>query len=105
MKVETSHPNGQDVWVLDLVGQRSEQFRRGTLISDDLPNLTIADSLLSYEGYGRLVEFEVFEPKAENEVHRDNVTRAKATCLCYSTVLSRAGAARDAKGQHERYLR
>ena len=29
-----------------------------------------------------LVEFEVFEPKTEDEVHGATVTRAKATCLC-----------------------
>ena len=34
------------------------------------------------------VEFEVFGPKADKEVHGGTVTRAKATCLCCSTVLS-----------------
>ncbi len=33
------------------------------------------------------VEFEVFEPKTENEVHGGTVTRAKATCMCCLTVL------------------
>ena len=33
------------------------------------------------------VEFEVFEPKADNEVHEGTVTRAKATCLCCGVVL------------------
>lgn len=33
------------------------------------------------------VEFEIFEPKADKEVHIGTVTRAKATCLCCSTVL------------------
>ncbi len=33
------------------------------------------------------VEFEVFEPKADKEVHGGTVTRAKATCFCCHTVL------------------
>nr|MBC8360095.1 DUF1156 domain-containing protein [Candidatus Desulfatibia profunda] len=33
------------------------------------------------------VEFEIFEPKADKEVHGGTVTRAKATCLCCGTVL------------------
>ena len=33
------------------------------------------------------VEFEVFEPTAENGVHSGTVNRAKATCLCCGTVL------------------
>ena len=33
------------------------------------------------------VEFEVFEPKADREVHGGTVTRAKATCLCCGVVL------------------
>jgi len=33
------------------------------------------------------VEFEVFEPKTEQEVHTGTVARAKATCLCCGTVL------------------
>ena len=33
------------------------------------------------------VEFEVFEPKTDKEVHAGTVTRAKATCVCCGTVL------------------
>ncbi len=55
MQVETVRSNGPDVWVAGLVGQRSEQFRRVTLTSDDISNLTIADSVLSYDGDGRLL--------------------------------------------------
>ena len=33
------------------------------------------------------VEFEVFEPSTDEEVLRDTVTRARATCLCCGTVL------------------
>jgi adenine-specific DNA methylase len=39
-------------------------------------------------GEGRKVEFEVFEPKSEKEVHAGTVTRAKATCLACGTVLA-----------------
>ena len=55
MQVETVRSNGPDIWVAGLVGQRSERFRRVTLTSDDISNLTIADSALSYDGDGRLL--------------------------------------------------
>ena len=55
MQVETVRANGPGVWVAGLVGQRSERFRRVTLTSDDISNLTIADSALSYDGDGRLL--------------------------------------------------
>ena len=34
------------------------------------------------------VEFEIFEPKSENDIPPGTVTRAKATCLCCGMVLS-----------------
>jgi len=34
------------------------------------------------------VEFDIFEPRNENEVPAETVSRAKATCLCCGTVLS-----------------
>ncbi len=55
MQVETVRSNGLNVWVAGLVGQQSEQFRRVTLTSDDISNLTITDSALSYDGDGRLL--------------------------------------------------
>ncbi len=55
MRVETVRVNGPDAWVAGLVGLQSEQFRRVTLTSDDLVGLTIADSILSYDGDGRLL--------------------------------------------------
>ena len=55
MRVETVRPNGPGVWVAGLVGQRSEQFRRVTLTSDDISSLTIADSALAYDGDGLLL--------------------------------------------------
>ena len=55
MRVETVRPSGPDAWVTGLVGLRSEQFRRVTLTSGDISNLTIADTALSYDGDGRLL--------------------------------------------------
>ena len=52
MRVETVRPNGTGVWVAGLVGQQSEQFRRVTLSSEDISNLTIADATLAYDGDG-----------------------------------------------------
>jgi len=40
------------------------------------------------EGKTPQVEFEIFEPKAESEVHNGTVARAKATCLYCGTVLA-----------------
>ena len=39
------------------------------------------------EGAAPRVEFEVYEPEADQEVHAGTVTRAKATCLCCGSVL------------------
>ena len=55
MRVETVRSNGPDIWVVGLVGQQSERFRRVTLTADDISNLTIADSALSYDGDGGLL--------------------------------------------------
>ena len=55
MRVETIRPNGAGVWVAGLVGQQSDLFRRVTLTTEDISNLTVADSTLSYDGDGRLL--------------------------------------------------
>ena len=55
MLVETVRSNGPSTWVVGLVGQQSEQFRRVTLTADDIASLIIADSALSYDGDGRLL--------------------------------------------------
>jgi len=39
------------------------------------------------KGHPPQVEFEIFGPKADKEVHGGTVTRAKATCLCCGMVL------------------
>jgi adenine-specific DNA methylase len=40
-----------------------------------------------HDGSQPTVEFEVFEPKATEDVHGSTVTRAKASCLCCNAVL------------------
>ena len=55
MRVETVRANGPDAWVAGLVGLQTEQFRRVTLTRADLLGLAIADSVLSYDGDGRLL--------------------------------------------------
>lgn len=44
--------------------------------------------VIRLEGAPPRVEFEIFEPASESQVQGGTVTRAKATCLCCSTVLS-----------------
>ena len=39
------------------------------------------------QGGSPFVEFEVFEPEADKDVHSGTVTHAKATCVCCGTVL------------------
>ncbi len=55
MQVETVRASGSDIWMVGLVGMRSERFRRVTLTSSDVASLTIADAALSYDGDGRLL--------------------------------------------------
>ncbi len=55
MRVETVRVNGVGSVEAGLVGQRTEQFRRVTLTSDDVSALTIAVSAPSYDGDGRLL--------------------------------------------------
>jgi len=55
MRVETVRSGGPGVWVAGLVGQRSEGFRRIRLSTEDVAELTVADSTLSFRGDGRLL--------------------------------------------------
>jgi len=55
MRVETVHVNGPGSWVAGLVGTQTERFRRVALSADNIADLTIADSILSYDGDGRLL--------------------------------------------------
>ena len=52
MLVETVREAGPGAWTLGLVGQQSEQFRRATLTADDIAQLTVSESTLSYDGDG-----------------------------------------------------
>ena len=56
MRVETVRPNGPDSVEAGLVGQRTEQFRRVTLTSVDIADLTIADATWPYNGDGSLLK-------------------------------------------------
>ncbi len=56
MRVETVRANGVGSVEAGLVGQKTERFRRVTLTSSDIAALTIADSTLSYDGDGRLLQ-------------------------------------------------
>lgn len=55
MRMETIKPDGPDSWVAGLVGQNTETFRRVTLTSDDLVNLSIADSAPRYDSDGHVL--------------------------------------------------
>ncbi|MXX86603.1 MAG: DUF3883 domain-containing protein [Acidobacteria bacterium] len=55
MQVETVHLGSPGVWMAGLVGRQSEQFRRVRLTAEDISNLTIAESTLSFRGDGRLL--------------------------------------------------
>ncbi|WP_460036213.1 helicase-related protein [Methylothermus subterraneus] len=55
MRVETVRADGTDTWVVGLVGTQSERFRKVTLTTRDLENLTIFDARHSYDGDGRLL--------------------------------------------------
>ncbi|MCY3783985.1 MAG: helicase-related protein [Chloroflexi bacterium] len=55
MLVETVRAAGPGAWTLGLVGQQSEQFRRATLTTSDIAQLTISEPTLSYDGDGELL--------------------------------------------------
>jgi superfamily II DNA or RNA helicase len=55
MRIETARPSGDGTWVLGLVGQQSERFRKVTLRSEDLENLTIIDTEYRYDGDGKVL--------------------------------------------------
>ena len=55
MRVETFRPNGTGSWVAGLVGTQTERFRKVALSADDIANLTVTGSSLSYDADGRLL--------------------------------------------------
>ena len=56
MRVLTVRPNGPDSVEAGLVGQRTERFRRVTLTSVDIVDLSIADATWPYDGDGSLLK-------------------------------------------------
>lgn len=50
MRVEKVRPGGADTWQLGLVGTRSERYRKVTLSSAEIKNLSITDCQYSYNG-------------------------------------------------------
>ncbi len=55
MRVETVQANGNDAWVLGLVGAQSERFRRVTISSQQLASLTVLQATKSFDGDGALL--------------------------------------------------
>src|SRR5262249_25501538 len=55
MRAETAAPNGAGGWLLGLVGQSSEQFRRVTLTAEQLTTLTVRDTHSTYSGNPQLL--------------------------------------------------
>ena len=55
MRVETVRSNGAGSWVAGLVGTQTERFRNVALSANELAELTIIDTSLSYDGDGRLL--------------------------------------------------
>src|SRR2546425_7742714 len=55
MRVETVQPNGNNTWVLGLVGVQSERFRRVTITSEQISSLTIFQAAKSFDGDGALL--------------------------------------------------
>lgn len=55
MQVETVRQSGNGVWIVGLVGLRSERFRKVTLTPRDLENLAISETGLNYTGNGNLL--------------------------------------------------
>ena len=53
MRVETIRQNGTTAWDAGMVGLRSERFRRVTLTAEEIESLTIADTVLTYDGDAR----------------------------------------------------
>ena len=55
MVVETVRADGPDTWVVGLVGQRTQQFRRVTLTGDDLRSIQVLDQERRFEGDSQLL--------------------------------------------------
>jgi len=56
MRVETARDNGNDTWVLGLVGTQSERYCKVTLTQQELSSLNIIDTVFTYDGDGQLLK-------------------------------------------------
>lgn len=54
MRVETTRSNGTQSRAADLVGTKTEQFRKVSLSARDITNLTVTGSSVAYDADGRL---------------------------------------------------
>jgi len=59
MLVETVRADSPDTWVVGLVGQRTQQFRRVTLTADDLRSIQVLDQERRFDGDGQLLRLGV----------------------------------------------
>lgn len=55
VRVITVQPNGLDLWIIGVVGTKSERFRTITLSSGDISKLTVLKSTFEYTGDGELL--------------------------------------------------
>ncbi|MDR7588416.1 MAG: hypothetical protein QN115_08380, partial [Armatimonadota bacterium] len=55
MAVETVRADGVNMWVVSLVGERTQQFRRVTLTREDLRTLQVLDRERRFDGDGQLL--------------------------------------------------
>jgi hypothetical protein len=55
MRVETVRAEGDDIWILGLVGTKTERFRSVTLSAEDLDSLKITDASSTFKGDGRIL--------------------------------------------------
>src|SRR5690349_5708408 len=55
MVVETIRADGVDTWIVGLVGQRTQQFRRVTLTRADVQAIQILEPGLRFDGDGQLL--------------------------------------------------
>jgi superfamily II DNA or RNA helicase len=59
MQVETVRPSGPGIWIVGLVGSRTQQFRRVTLGTEELKALRVVESTRSYDGDPQLLRLAI----------------------------------------------
>jgi len=55
MRIETIRRENENIWVLGLVGLKSNHYRKVHLSNTDLASMTFLDSIFSYDGDGKLL--------------------------------------------------